>query len=257
MLVILQLRQYLLSQLLAEFDSPLVKTEYIPDNALRENFVLVHGYQAAQYSGRQHFKENGIGRPVAFESAERPETLNLFLVFTFFKKIGQHFFLSLAGHQCFCLRKEIGKQYLMMLSDRIMAYGRRKKVSRYKPGALMYKLVKGMLSVSAGLSPDNRTCLVSDSPARTVCGLAVALHIALLEVGRETVHILIVRQYSFSFRFEEISVPYPNKGEYYRDIPFEGLIPEMFVHFISAGQQITEIIETDVTGYGKTDSGPQ
>ena len=43
-----QLRQYLIGQLFAQFDTPLVKTENIPYYSLYKDFMLIHGYEAAE-----------------------------------------------------------------------------------------------------------------------------------------------------------------------------------------------------------------
>ena len=54
----------------------------------------------------------------------------------------------------------------------------------------MYKLIEGVLSVSARFSPRYRPCHVVDTTSRTSYILAVWLHVTLLEVGGKPVHVL-------------------------------------------------------------------
>ena len=48
--VVFQFRKDFIGQLFAKLNTPLIEAENIPDNSLHENFMLVHGNQAAQYS---------------------------------------------------------------------------------------------------------------------------------------------------------------------------------------------------------------
>ena len=54
----------------------------------------------------------------------------------------------------------------------------------------MDELVEGMLSVRSRLSPHDGAGAVVHTVAAARDGLAVALHVSLLEVGCETVHVL-------------------------------------------------------------------
>ena len=72
--VIGQFRQNIGGQLLAEFHAPLVKAENVPDHALGEDFVLIHGDQASQDPGCELFKQYGVGRLVAVEPFVRQQS---------------------------------------------------------------------------------------------------------------------------------------------------------------------------------------
>ena len=50
--VVTEFRQDLAGQLFAQLDAPLVEAEDVPDDALDEDLVFVHGDQAAQSAGR-------------------------------------------------------------------------------------------------------------------------------------------------------------------------------------------------------------
>src|SRR5690606_20985099 len=88
---------------------------------------------------------------------------------------------------------------------------------------LMNQLIKRMLPIGARLAPYDRTRGIGDSPARTVDRLAVALHIALLEISRKSMQILVIRQNSFRFRTKKIAVPYPYQSHNHGDIAFQRL----------------------------------
>ena len=77
----------------------------------------------------------------------------------------------------------------------------------------MDQLIEGVLAVGAGLAPDDRPGRVVDALAVAPDGFAVALHVALLEIGREAVKMLVVRQHGMARRAEEIVVPDPDQAE--------------------------------------------
>ena len=83
----------------------------------------------------------------------------------------------------------------MMIANRVMALGRGDKIAGDKRSTLVNKLVKGMLTVVAGLAPYHRTGSIVQGLAIAVSALAVALHIALLQVGCKTVQVLVVWKY--------------------------------------------------------------
>ena len=105
-----------------------------------------------------------------------------------------------------------------MIPQRIMALCRCDKITRDQFGALMDQLIKRVLPVGARLTPDNRTGLMRNHLTVTIHILPVGLHIALLEIGRKTVHILIIRQNRLGFRTEEIVVPQADQRQQHRNI---------------------------------------
>ena len=56
----IQFRENFTGQLLAQLYTPLVKTEDIPDDALNEDFVFIHGDQTAQGFGCEFLEQNRI-----------------------------------------------------------------------------------------------------------------------------------------------------------------------------------------------------
>ena len=102
-----------------------------------------------------------------------------------------------------------------------------------------------MLSVCTGLTPDNRPGLVIYVVASPVNTLAVTLHVCLLEVCAEAVHIMVVWEYCMALGSKEIIIPYAKKRQYYRDIILNIRIKEMHIHYMCACKQLAEIIITD------------
>ena len=65
-----ELGEDFVGELFAELDPPLVEAEDVPDDALGEDFVLVHRNQLTEALGRYLLYQDGVGRPVAFEDLE-------------------------------------------------------------------------------------------------------------------------------------------------------------------------------------------
>ena len=84
----------------------------------------------------------------------------------------------------------------MVIGQRIMADGGRQKIAGYEFGTLMNQLIKSMLAVCAGLTPDDGAGLMLNRLSASIHRLAIAFHITLLQVSRETVQALIIGQNS-------------------------------------------------------------
>ena len=102
-------------------------------------------------------------------------------------------------------------------------------------GALVDELVEGVLAVRAGLAPDDRAGLViGDLLAVAIHGLAVGLHVALLEVGREAGHVLVVREDGLGLVAVEVVVPDADEGEDHGDVLLKRGGAEVLVVLIAA-----------------------
>lgn len=77
--------------------------------------------------------------------------------------------------------------------DRVVSLRGGDEIARNEPRALVNELIEGVLSVSAGLAPDDRAGRVADLLPAARYVLSVALHIALLEVRGESMQVLIIR----------------------------------------------------------------
>ena len=111
-----------------------------------------------------------------------------------------------------------------MVAHRGLALGRGDEVGRDQLGALVDQLVEGVLAVGAGLAPDHRPGLVVDPLPVAADALAVALHVALLEVGGKAVQVLIVGQDRLRRGIQEVAVPDAEQRQQHRQVGSSGAV---------------------------------
>ncbi len=131
-----------------------------------------------------------------------------------------------------------------------MRDGRRDKIAGYFLCALVYKLIKRVLSVGAGFSPNYRPGMVIDGFAIAIYVFPVALHIPLLKIGRETVQVLVVRENGFRGHVVKIAVPDADHGHQNWNVLFKWLFPEMPVCRMRPIQQSFKMCKADGQGDG-------
>ena len=164
--------QNLLGQNLAQLDTFLVEAVQIPCKALEHDLVLEVGKQSAQSLGSQLLADDDGGGAAAFE----------LLV-----QVG----VILAAGKCHDLSSHVGTQLLLgggTLDDHIAAHLAVTETNELQGddvSALMEQLIEGVLAIGAGLAEDDRASDVIHGLAETVDGLAVGLHIQLLQVSGE------------------------------------------------------------------------
>ena len=91
---------------------------------------------------------------------------------------------------------------------------------RLQSSYLMNELIEGVLAVGTGLPPHDGAGAVADTGPGPGHVLPVALHVTLLEVGREPVHILIIGQYGMRIGIKEIVIP----NYLYKNIILSGVV---------------------------------
>ena len=102
---------------------------------------------------------------------------------------------------------------------------------------------EGVLTIGAWFAPDDRTgCIVGNYIAVTVYIFAVRLHVALLEIGSETGHVLVIRENGFSLETVEVVVPQTDEAKQYWQIFLKRSVAEMLIHFVAALEEFFEII---------------
>ena len=121
----------------------------------------------------------------------------------------------------------------MMITNRVVADSRCNKVAGYHQGSLVNKLVKCMLSVGAGFTPNYRTGGIIHRISVTIGILSITFHIGLLQISRKAMQVLIVREYCFTLCTKKIGVPNTNQCHQYRNIFIKFFVPEMFINCIS------------------------
>ena len=252
-----EFREDLLSELLAEFNTPLVVAVDVPDHALREDLVFVHGDEGAERFRRNVIHHDAVGRLVAFEHLVRGEECDFFFGLTilaeFFLSLGE----GLAVHQGFGLCKEVAEELLVMVADLVVAVGRGDEVARNHLGALVDQLVESVLAVRTRFAPEDRASLVVHALGIAVNGLAVGFHIGLLEVGGEAVQVLVVREHGVAGSTKEVVVPHADESEDNRKVLVDRGSLEMLIHFVSTLVELHVVVETDAESNGETDCRPQ
>ena len=248
-------REDLLGELLTEFNTPLVVAVDVPDNALREDLVFVHGDEGAERFRRNVVHHDGVGGLVAFEHLVRGEECDFFFALAvlaeFFLGLGER----LAVHQGFRLCKEVAEQLLVMVAHLVVAVGRGDEIARNHLGALVDQLVEGVLAVGTRFAPEDRAGLVVYALGVAVDGLAVGFHVGLLEVGGQAVQVLVVREHRIAGSTEEVIVPHADEGENHRHVLVGRGGLEVLIHLIGALVELHVVLEADAESDGKISLG--
>src|SRR5262249_33843248 len=134
------------------------------------------------------------------------------------------------------LSKDIRHEYVVMPAERIERFGECDEVARDEPGPLIEQLVERVLPVRPRLSPVDGAGLAADDGPLDRDMLAVALHRQLLQVRREPLQILAVRQDGDSFHAEKVVVPNREQGHQHWHVALEWSGPEMLIHLVEAVQ---------------------
>src|SRR5215471_10904551 len=119
------------------------------------------------------------------------------------------------------------------------------KITWDQPRSLMNQLVKRMLTVGSRLAPIDGPGIVVEFFTIESYMFAVALHRQLLQVGRKSLQILLVRQHRDGLSAEEIVVPDGQEAHEHRQIALKRSGAEMFVHLMEAIQHGAEVIRAD------------
>ena len=100
----------------------------------------------------------------------------------------------------------------------------------------MQQLIEGMLAVGAGLAPEDLTGVGGHGAAVPADMLAVGLHGELLQVGREAVQVLAVRQHGVALGTEEVDVPDIEQAHQRDGVVLERGVAEVLVDGVEASR---------------------
>lgn len=246
----LQLLLDLLGKNLAQLHTPLVEGVDVPDSTLSEGEVLVIRDQSSESGGSDLLSQNRSSGAVSKEGLVGDQV------------VGGTFSLDLLGgltdHQGLRLSKEVGCEHALVLAtlDRVVGLGSHDEIRRDKLGALVEQLEEAVLGIGGRLAKQDGTGGVLDVFTRAGNSLAVALHGQLLQVGGESVQVLIERRNQVSLGTEEVAVPHTQQTANGGNVLLQGSFAEVLVHGLGTSQELVEVIVTDVEGDGETDSTP-
>ncbi len=153
----LKLRNDAVGQHLPEFDTPLVERIDIPDGALDKDLVLIERDQLTECLRCQLRRKDSIRRAVALEGAVRHlKRRDAFRC---------NFLGRLSERQGLGLGEEVSHQQIVVRWEWVQGLAETNEVTRDQLGPLVDELIKGMLAIGSGLSPDDGPGLVIHPPA--------------------------------------------------------------------------------------------
>ena len=115
--------------------------------------------------------------------------------------------------------------------------------------------MEAVLPVRARLPPDDGRRVDRDRLARERHALAVRLHDELLEVRREPVEVLLVRQHRVRLGAEEVAIPDTEQPHQQRHVPLRRRLDEVPVHGVEAGEELGERLGPDRDHRREADRG--
>ena len=99
-----------------------------------------------------------------------------------------------------------------------------------------------MLGIGAWLPPNQISSLIVNRISFAINALPIALHNALLQVGRQTVEVLGVRNNHLAFCSVKVIVPQGDQRKYDRNVFIQRRICKMCVHGMSPFEEFLEMI---------------
>ena len=230
-------------------NAPLVERKDIPNHALHKNLVLIERNQLPETFRREPLRQKRIRRAVARKR---------FVRHPFFRHaFGATFIRRFSKGQRFRLREEIAHQFGMMIPHRVVRLAKADEITRNQLGALMNQLIKRMLPVRARLPPHDRPGGICHHLAVFRDALAVAFHVALLEIRGEPRQILVIRQQRRALRAKEIAIPNPQQRQNHRHVFLKRCRRKMAVHGMKAIQHAHKVFRTNRNHQRQPDGGSQ
>ena len=256
-----QFRKNLFGQLLAEFDTPLIKRVDIPHGALDKDFHFVHGNETPEDAGCQAGEQNGIGGSVTGKDLVGDQRGGVGMAGEF---LGDCLF-RFAKRQGFRLGKKVGQENGMVIDGTIQGGGNvivrltgGQKIAGNQFRALVDQLVKGVLTVRTRFTPQDGARLERDGIAIQIDGFPVRFHITLLKVRSETVHVLIVGENSEGFGTKKVIVPNADHGQgQWQILARIRFRQKVLVHGVRTRVHFHPIVKPNGEGNGSTDRTPE
>lgn len=117
------------------------------------------------------------------------------------------------------------------------------------------ELVERVLAVGAGLAPEDLAGLGGHRGAVPAHGLAVRFHSELLQVGREAVQVLVVRQHGVRGDLEEVAVPHVDHAHDHHGVLLERRLGEVLVDLTEACEELLEAGRSEHDGEREANGG--
>src|SRR5882724_6903281 len=182
----LEFRDDALSQHFAQLDTPLIEGVDVPNDPLGEDAVFVKSDELAERFRREPLGEDRIRWAVTLEDAMRHEPIRCALGFDLLGRLpeGQRFGLS----------EHVRQEHVVVPTKRVERLVECYEVAWNESRSLMNQLIERMLAVCAWFAPIDGAGIIGDFVTIERDMFAVALHRQLLQVGRKSFQVLLVRQ---------------------------------------------------------------
>mmetsp|Transcript_9105 Transcript_9105/g.15829 ORF Transcript_9105/g.15829 Transcript_9105/m.15829 type:complete len:501 (-) Transcript_9105:206-1708(-) len=261
----LQLWQNLLRQRFTQLNTPLIERIDIPDGPLSEDLHFVQGNQNAKHAGCQLLEEHGGRGSVSLKHLVGHQGLDLLVTHLAARlelrtdRIG----ILSEGHGL-GLGKVVGKEDgvmiywgLEVLGDIVVCFNGRQEIAGDHLCSLMNELIKRVLSIRSWLSPNDGTRLDIASLAIFGNVLSITFHISLLEVRRESVHVLIVGEDGQGFRLMKVIVPESDQRQGQRQVILGIGIQKVLIHGMRSRVHLHPVIESEAKRNWRTNGRPE
>ena len=193
--------------------------------------------QLSECRRAQAVHQNGVGRSIAIEHEMVDKPIR--------RAFGLDLLARFSKRERLGLRKDVRQQHIVMPAKRVERLSERNKITRNEPSTLMDQLIKGMLAIGSRLAPIDRAGLSLNGRPIERYVFAVALHCQLLEIGRETLQVLIVGQHRHRLGAEEVVIPDAQKAHQRRQVAAKRRGPEMLVDRVETRQHVAEMLCAD------------
>src|SRR4029453_261333 len=138
--------------------------------------------------------------------------------------------------QGFGLSEHVRQEHVVVPAKRVERLVERYEVAWNESRSLMNQLIERMLAVCAWFAPIDGAGIIGDFVTIERDMFAVALHRQLLQVGRKSLQVLLVRQDRNGLCAEEVVIPNSQQPHEHRQVALEGSGAEMLVHLVEAVQ---------------------
>lgn len=145
----------------------------------------------------------------------------------------------------------------MVIADGVVGLDKADKVSRDQLRPLVDQLVKRVLAICTRLAPDDGARARINTIAFPVDKLSVGLHVALLKVGGEAVHVLVVWEKCVRLGAVEVVVPDAEQGQDNGRVLLQRCGAEVLVQGVTALEELLKVVHADAEGDGHADGRPE
>ena len=155
----------------------MVKAVDAPNHTLGEDFVFIHGNQAAHVARSDFIQQDNVGRTVAAECFVRHKRFDMLGGHALRLQFGADFGGRFAAHKGFGLGEHVAEQDFVMPGQIAAFFQAGDEVYRRDVRALVQQLEKGMLPVDARFAPYDWPCFGGNGRAVHLHLLAVGFHV--------------------------------------------------------------------------------